>query len=152
MNDLIDELQRKHVEYTVLPHERTQTAAAEARTVGVDAHEVAKTVVVVTGDGYVRAVVAASDRLDLHKLTGAAGIADPRLATEAELGGAYPAFELGAVPPIGGPSGDRVVVDGRLAEHEAVVFEAGTHTHSIKLRMRDLLALSHAEIGDIAAD
>lgn len=76
----------------------------------------------------------------------------PRLATEAELGAAYPEFELGAVPPFCGPSGDRVVVDARLAREDEVVLEAGTHAQSIKLRMRDLLKISSAEVADIAAD
>jgi hypothetical protein len=48
------------------------------------------------------------------------------LATEKELAGAYPMFELGAVPPFGGPAGDRTVVDRRLAEQESVLIEAGS--------------------------
>ena len=151
--ELSDELTKQHVEHTVVPHTRTQSAMAEARAVGVTSHEVAKTVVVVAGEGYVRAVVSASDRLDLEKLR---HTIDPmtklRLATEAELGAAYPGFELGAVPPLGGPAGDRVVVDARLAEEDEVVLEAGTHAESIKLHMRDLLAVSGAEVADIAAD
>jgi prolyl-tRNA editing enzyme YbaK/EbsC (Cys-tRNA(Pro) deacylase) len=35
-------------------------------------------------------------------------------------------FELGAVPPFGGPAGDRTVVDRRLAEQESVLIEAGS--------------------------
>ena len=148
---LTDELTKQRVEYTVVPHLRTQSAMAEARAVGVTAHEVAKTVVVVTDEGYVRAVLAASDLLDLQKLRHAIdSVAKPRLATEAELGGAYPGFELGAVPPFGGPSGDRVIVDQGLACEDEVVLEAGTHDRSVKLHMRDLLALSGAEVADVA--
>lgn len=151
--ELNDELIKQRVEYTVVPHLRTQSALAEARAVGVTAHEVAKTIVVVTGDGYVRAVVRADDRLDLHKLRHAIdSVAKLRLATEAELGAAYPAFELGAVPPFGGPAGDRAIVDAALAREQEVVLEAGTHDRSIKLHMQDLLALSGAEVADIAAD
>jgi Ala-tRNA(Pro) deacylase len=150
---LTDELTKQRVEYTVVPHPRTQSALAEARAVGVTAHEVAKTIVVVTDEGYVRAVVPASDRLDLRKLRHAIdSVAKPRLATEAELGAAYPGFELGAVPPFGGPSGDRVVIDERLAREDEVVLDAGTHDRSIKLHVRDLLALSGAEVADVAAD
>jgi Ala-tRNA(Pro) deacylase len=152
ISELIDELKEKHVEHTVMPHSRTQTATAEARAVGVAPHVVAKTVVVVTDEGFVRAVVPASQRLDLHKLRKAIGTVDkPRLATEAELSAAYPGFELGAVPPFSGPSGDRVVVDQRLAWQEEVVLEAGTHSQSIKLRLRDVLALSGADVADISA-
>ena len=147
---LTDELTKQRVVYTVVPHLRTQSAMAEARAVGVTAHEVAKTVVVITDEGYVRAVLAASDLLDLQKLRRAIdSAAKPRLATEAELGAAYPGFELGAVPPFGGPSGDRVVVDRDLAREDEVVLEAGTHDRSIRLHMQDLLALSGAEVADV---
>lgn len=151
--ELSDTLTKQHVEHTVVPHTRTHSAMAEAFAVRVAAHEVAKTVVVVADHGYVRAVVPGSDRLDLQKLRRAIDSpTKPRLATEAELGGAYPGFELGAVPPFGGPSGDRVVVDTGLAREDEVVLEAGTHAHSIRLHMRDLLTLSGAEVADIAAD
>jgi len=151
--ELSDELTKQHVEHTVVPHTRTQSAMAEAHAVGVTAHEVAKTVVVVGESGYIRAVVSASDRLDLQKLRHEIDSTTKlRLATEPELGAAYPGFELGAVPPLGGPYGDRVVVDARLAEEDEVVLEAGTHAQSIKLHMCDLLALSRAEVADIAAD
>lgn len=153
ISQITDELMKHRVEYTVVPHARTQSALAEARAVRVTAHEVAKTIVVVTDDGYTRAVLPASDRLDLAKLRRAIdSTARPRLATESELGAAYPGFELGAVPPFGGPSGDRVVVDRRLAREDEVVLEAGTHDRSIKLHMKDLLALSGAEVADVAAD
>jgi Ala-tRNA(Pro) deacylase len=149
----VDELAAKHVDYTVVPHPRTESARAEAKAVGVAPQEVAKTVVVVTDDGFIRAVVAASQRLDLHKLRVAVGTVDrPRLATEAELSAAYPGFELGAVPPFGGPSGDRVVVDSRLTWEDEIVLEAGSHSESIKLSLGDLLQLSGANVADISAD
>jgi len=151
--ELIDELEQRQIEYTVVPHRRTQTATAEAHAVGVTTHEVAKTVVAVTDGGYVRAVVPASERLDLRRLQDVLGTFEkPRLATEAELGAAYPAFELGAVPPFGGPSGDRVVIDVGLAQEDEVVLEAGTHGDSLRLHTRDLLALSGAQVADIAAE
>ena len=151
--ELVDELSARHVDHTVVGHRRTQTATAEARALGVAPKRVAKTVVVVTDEGYVRAVLAASDRLDLRKLHDVIRLkAVPRLATEAELGAAYPTFELGAVPPFGGPAGDRVVVDARLALEDEVVLEAGTHSQSVKLHVQDLIQLSDAQVADISAD
>jgi Ala-tRNA(Pro) deacylase len=150
---VIDELQQQGVEYELVTHRRTETARDEASAVGVATRDVAKTVVVMTDDGYLRAVVPASGRLDLHKVRDLVGSGTPlRLATEAELGVAYPAFELGAVPPFGGPAGDRVLVDRRLAERDEVVLEAGTHSHSVKLHTRDLIKVSGAEVADITAD
>jgi len=58
-------------------------------------------------------------------------------------------FELGAVPPFGGPTGDRAVLDRRLAARESVVLEAGSHERSVRLRTRDLIRLADAPIADI---
>jgi Ala-tRNA(Pro) deacylase len=113
ITEVIQELERRGLEYQLLPHERTQTARAEANAVGIAPSDVAKTVVLTTEDGYVRAVVPASERLDLTKARDLLDDRHSKLATEEELGAAYPTFELGAVAPFGGPSGDRVIVEAR---------------------------------------
>lgn len=151
ITEVIQELDRRGLDYELLPHERTKTARAEARAVGAAASEVAKTVVLTTDGGYVRAVLPASERLDLKRTRDLLADGSSRLATEEELGAAYPAFELGAVPPFGGPSGDRVIVDLGLARLDRVVLEAGSHDQSVKMRTADLLALSGAEVADISA-
>ena len=136
--------------YELLPHRHTETAAAEARALGLAPDEVAKTVIVRTGEGYVRVVVPASRRVDLPKLREL--IRTPgeiRLATEAELIAAYPEFDLGAVPPVGGPKGDLVVVDVGLARCVRVVFEAGTHEESVRVKTDDLVDVAAAWVGDV---
>ena len=148
--DLTRELDREDVAYELIPHRRTMTAGEEASAIGVPRHEVAKTIVLTTEDGYVRAVLPASERLDLAKIrTRLRHPKHARLATESELAAAYPMFELGAVPPLGGPAGDRTIVDRRLAVRDSVVLEAGSHDESVRLRVKDLLLLSEAEIADI---
>jgi Ala-tRNA(Pro) deacylase len=150
---VLQELARSELGYEVIHHERTETAAAEASVVGTSPETVAKTIVLVTDDGFLRAVVPASERLDLHKVQTAAGLVDrPRLATEAELVMAYPMFELGAVPPLGGPAGDRVLVDSRLAHLEQVVFEAGSHVESVRASAAALLRLTGAETADLCRE
>jgi prolyl-tRNA editing enzyme YbaK/EbsC (Cys-tRNA(Pro) deacylase) len=61
----------------------------------------------------------------------------------------YPEFDLGAVPPVGGPAGDPVVVDIALMKSPRVVFEAGTHEESIRLRTDDLVRLAGARVGEV---
>jgi Ala-tRNA(Pro) deacylase len=147
------ELTGAGVAFEALPHGRIESAGEEARILDVGPEEVAKTIVVHTGDGYVRAVIPASERLDLRKLRASLGAdKETRLATEPELAAAYPEFELGAVPPFGGPAGDRVVVDARLAERESVVLEAGEHDESVRLAVPDLVRITRAEVLDVVAD
>jgi Ala-tRNA(Pro) deacylase len=141
------ELIRERVDYELIPHAHTETARAEALEVGLA--EVAKTIVLATDGGFVRTVLPASGRLDLHKVRTLLGVKALRLATEAELAGAYPMFELGAVPPFGGPTGDRTILDRRLAVKESIVLDAGSHEASVRLRTRDIVRLAEALISDI---
>jgi len=148
----VEELDRAAIEYELISHPRSTTARAEARALGLDPGEVAKTIVLMTPSGFVRAVVPASRRLDLHKVRKIVDTDDVRLATEAVLAGAYPSFELGAVPPIGGGSGDRVLLDRGLCERESLVLEAGTHKQSLRLRTADLVELCGARVVDLVQD
>jgi Ala-tRNA(Pro) deacylase len=147
---LMRELASRELGFELLPHRPTMTAGDEAAAVGVPAAEVAKTLVLITGTGRARAVLPASERLDLRKVRDLLGDGkSTRLASEAELAEAYPMFELGAVPPFGGPAGDRTLVDRRLAEHASVVVEAGSHSESMRIKTEDLLRLTAAEVEDI---
>jgi Ala-tRNA(Pro) deacylase len=148
---LIEVLRREHVAYELIPHRHTETALAEARTLGVDPHLVAKTLILNTPFGFVRVVLAASDRLDLEKARLTLNTPEVELATEETLVGAYPEFELGAVPPMGGAF-DRVLVDRHLFESTFIVLEAGTHDESVRLRSGDLLSIAEAEVADLALE
>lgn len=147
---LVDRLRQAQVTFELLPHRRSETSSGKARALGVLPQETAKTVVVRAGRRLVRVVLPASERLDLGKLQRALG--EPaELVHESELAAAYPEFELGAVPPFGGRS-DQVVVDWRLTGAEWVVFEAGAHDESVRLRSVDLLDLAEARLVDVVQD
>lgn len=150
MKGLRQALERAGCEYDVLDHRRTETARDEAEAVGVPPEEVAKTVVLISDDRYVRTVLPASEQLDLHKVQQLLGDKHARLASEAELVSAYPMYELGAVPPFGVPAGDLVLFDRRLAQRDTVVLEAGSHSESLRLKTSDLLSLAQADVADIA--
>lgn len=145
----IETLAQRGTGYELLPHPHTETATAEARALGIPPEQTAKTVIVRTPDGFVRAIVPASRRVDLARLRKVLGTDDIALATEAELVGAYPSFELGAVPPFDAADPDEVIVDRHLCEVDSVVFEAGTHDLSVRLRTSDFLKLSNARLAEI---
>ena len=140
--------------YEVLHHEHTERAAAEALALGVPPDEVSKTLIVATPSGHVRALVPASRRIDMRKLADAlgAGRKQLQLCSEEEMRRDYPEFELGAVPPLGGASADKVVLDAALAAREAIVFEAGSHDESVRVQTADLVRLTGAQVADIARD
>jgi Ala-tRNA(Pro) deacylase len=153
MADLTSVLDRAGVEYDVLSHPHTQRASDEAEALGIPPSAVAKTLVLDAPEGHVRAVLPASERIDLRKVRehveGGKGV---HLASEDELARDYPDFEVGAVPPFGGSGRDRVLVDVRVTEQHAVVLEAGSHDRSVRLETADLLKLTNAEVVDISKE
>lgn len=153
MEDVTRFLDEAGVDFDVLEHEHTERAADEAAALGVAPEEVAKTLVVASPEGNVRAVLAASERIDLHKLAAVLGIGGKKvhLATEDDLAQNYADFELGAVPPFGGRD-DRVIVDERLSDRDSVVLEAGSHETSVRLKAADLVRLTEAEVADITRE
>ena len=105
--DLTSVLDAGGARYDLLPHAHTESATAEAEALGLAPADVAKTLVVATPQGYVRAVLPASERIDLGKLSEIVGERKKtlRLASEDDLARDYAEFELGAVPPVGGARG-----------------------------------------------
>lgn len=144
----LNELDAQDVRYELIPHVHTETALAEAEAVGVEPAHVAKTIIVVTRTGFVRAVLPASRRLDMDKVRDLLDTPGARLASEKAIADAYPGFELGAVPPFGGPR-DQVLIDGRLCHHDSVVMEAGCHDESVRMRTKDLVRITGALLGDL---
>lgn len=150
--ELLRLLADRKIDVELRRHQRTESAIDEARALHASADRVGKTLVVHTPKGMVRVVIAASARLSLAKLRSAIDCDEIRLATESELGTAYPGFELGAVPPFGGPKGDRTVIDRQIAELDSVIVEAGSHSESVRLAPADIARLTAATIADVTAD
>jgi Ala-tRNA(Pro) deacylase len=152
--DVISVLDAEGVEYERLPHAHTESALAEAQALALDPIDVAKTIVVETPSGYARAVLPASERLDLGKLSELLGFGkkEIHLASEGALARDYPEFDLGAVPPLGGSRREPVVMDSRIAERETIVLEAGTHEESIRVARDAVMRLTNAKVADISQD
>jgi Ala-tRNA(Pro) deacylase len=150
MTDVTRFLDEAGVDFDVLDHAHTERAADEAAALGIAPEEVAKTLVLVAPTGNVRAVLAASERIDVRKVAAVLGVGGKKvhLASEDDLARDYSDFELGAVPPFGGPDDD-VLVDEELAARDSVVLEAGTHERSVRLKAADLVRLTRAQVADI---
>jgi Ala-tRNA(Pro) deacylase len=150
MADVTGFLEEAGVDFEVREHARTERAADEATALGIGAEDVAKTLVLVAPSGNMRAVLPASERIDLHKVAAVVGLSGKKvhLASEDDLTSDYPDFELGAVPPFGGRE-DQVIVDEQLAARDSVVIEAGSHDRSVRLKAADLVRLTKAQVADI---
>jgi prolyl-tRNA editing enzyme YbaK/EbsC (Cys-tRNA(Pro) deacylase) len=148
--ELVELLHSADVAFELLPHRRTSSAAGEARALAVNPDATGKTVIVRRGDSRVRVVLPASCRLSLRKLAACldGGV---ELLGEDELARAYPQFEVGAVPPFGGPH-ERAIVDRRVADRHSVIVEAGSHGLSLRIAPADLLHVTGGKVADVVAD
>ena len=142
-------LERHGVPYEVVEHERTQTAAAEARAAGMPPADVAKTVVLRDQEGVRLAVIPASHRLDLHKVKRELGSKGLRLVTEQEMADEFGDFEVGAVPPFGPLFHALELVDERLLDHDRILCGGGDHEHGVLVDPHDVVRAGQARVADI---
>jgi Ala-tRNA(Pro) deacylase len=130
-------------------HERTQTAAAEARAAGMPPADVAKTVVLRDQEGVRLAVIPASHRLDMHKVKRELASKGLRLVTEQEMAAEFAEFEVGAVPPFGPLFHALELVDERLLDHDRILCGGGDHEHGVLVDPHDLVTAGQARVADI---
>jgi Ala-tRNA(Pro) deacylase len=108
-------------------------------------------VVIAKADGnFLMLVLPADHRVDFERLKSALGLGEVRLAQEAEFRDLFPGCEVGAMPPFGNLYGVPVHVDRALEKDEEIVFNAGTHTLTAKMRFRDFAALVKPVVAEFA--
>lgn len=125
-------LRERGAHFEVLHHEMAESGVQEAIVLGMVPDDVIKAVVLETRDGAALAVLPASRRLDMDLVRAATGDPRTRLATEAEIVGALPDCELGAVPPLGSVLHAPTYVDPEVLRHPVVAFAAGTQCESVR--------------------
>ncbi len=147
-------LDERGAEYEVIEHAQVFDTAAEARELGIDVDQLAKSLVVhVTHQGNQAVVVVpGGHRVSNDKLRSFFGTSHARLTTEDELRTEFPQFELGAVPPLSGLVRLPIYIDRRLVDHEKVLFNAGTHTASIRMSMHDFINLADLSVIDVVEE
>jgi Ala-tRNA(Pro) deacylase len=139
----------QELEHAVIQHPLTHTAAAEARVAAVEPAQTAKTVMLRDDDGYVMAVLPASETLSLHRLRRIASQPGLRLAREDELERDFPAFDIGAFPPIRALIGKKGYIDYRVLIPHRVLCNGGDHLHSVVLDTGALARICGARVADL---
>jgi Ala-tRNA(Pro) deacylase len=142
-------LRSEGVQFEELRHPVAYTAQEVAAVEHVSGRYVAKVVMAIASGKPVMLVLPANMRVDLDKARDSLGLADLRLATEQEFAGIFADCEVGAMPPMGNLYGVPVYVDKALTGDPEIVFQAGTHTDTIKVRYRDFERLACPEVRDI---
>ena len=133
-------LDTQGVRYEIHPHPHTNTSAETARAAGIPGAALAKPVLLEDERGYVVAIVPASHRLDLERLSEQLH-RDLELAGEGEIEDLFHDCERGAMPPLGEPYRVPTVYDDALEELDEVFFEAGDHEDVVRMRGKEFLRL-----------
>jgi len=95
-------------------------------------------------------VLPADHKVDFSRLKTILGAKDVRLAQEGEFSGVFPGCEVGAMPPFGNLFNLLVYADRSLEKDEEIVFNAGTHTLTVKMTWRDYARLVKPKLEDFA--
>ncbi|HHT9118807.1 MAG TPA: aminoacyl-tRNA deacylase, partial [Candidatus Hypogeohydataceae bacterium YC38] len=69
---------------------------------------------------------------------------------EGEFKSQFPDCDVGAMPPFGNIYNLDVYVDKSLAEDEDIVFQAGSHVETIKMKYKDYSRLANPNVAEFA--
>lgn len=141
-------LKNEGVPFEVIGHPRRWTALDTAVSEHVLPQTFAKVVMVKIKGKDAMFVIPADRQIDLFKLRYAFDTEDLHMEEESEFQDIFTDSEKGAMPPFGFLYGIAVYGDAALEEQDAIVFNAGSHTESIKMALKDYLVLAEAELGD----
>jgi len=149
--DLKEFLKGKKVPFEVIAHEQAFSAQEVAAVEHVTGHKFAKTVVVKDGGATYMLVLPASRHVDFEKARGLVG-ADVKMVSEEELKALFPDTEVGAEPPFGSQYGIKTFADESLAAVDEIVFRAGTHEQSVKMKLADYKKLENPTFGSFSVE
>lgn len=146
---IMNTLERKKVEYQLLEHEPVFTSeqAAEIRKTKVE--QGAKALVMLADKKPVLVVISAARKVDTAKFKKLFKIKDLRMATPEEVE-KLTGVKIGAVPPFGHLIGLPTRVDEGLGRNKEIVFNAGRHDRSIKMKFADWQKLVGPTVGRFA--
>ena len=134
-------LQSQSVAFDFLLHKPTHSATRLAGSLHVPGRSVAKAVLVRAGDGYVLAVLPATHRVDVNRLSKILGEVEVRIASESEVEQVFDDCEAGALPPLGRLYGLTTVLDTSLALGSDVTFVANMRHEGVRMRFADYEAI-----------
>ncbi len=148
---LKDLFEDKGVRYDVEKHKELFTAQEVAASEHITGYEFAKVVMLKCDGELVMAVIPAPYAVSLVKIK-KLGYKKVELAHEEEFKGLFSDCDTGAMPPIGNLYNIPFYVDESFKQEEEIVFNSGSHTETIKIKIVDYDKLVGEEVyKDISA-
>lgn len=148
-DEIIGLLKDHGVTYEVMEHEPVLTSEDAARVRNTPLAEGAKALVMYADSKPIMVVVSADKRADANAFKKTYGVKDLRMATrdEAEK---VTRTKIGAIPPFGNLFAIPLYVDKALTASEMIVFNAGEHTKSIRMKYKDFAKVTSPTVGEFS--
>ena len=143
-------LDRENIKYVSIRHSPSYTAQEIAAAEHVRGRELAKVVMVKADGKMVMLVLPASFRVDMEKLKGILKSKKVEKAKEEEFQDLFADCEVGAMPPFGNLYNLDVWVDQVLTEDKDIVFNAGSHVETLKIKYSDYARLVNPKVGQFS--
>jgi Ala-tRNA(Pro) deacylase len=141
LRELQTYLDAHHVPYEVLTHPIAYTAQEVAHAQHIPGREIAKVVIVKTEEGSpLMLVLPATHVVDFAQLQAVLGTR-AELEEERAFHALFPNCKTGAEPPFGNLFGLDMLVDAALTRDEQIVFNAGSHWQTVRMRYEDFARL-----------
>jgi Ala-tRNA(Pro) deacylase len=145
---LLEFLEKEKVKYEHVTHPEVYTTQEVAAVEHERGRYVIKTVVVKADGKLVLAALPAALKVDVKALAELLGARQAEVAQEPEFANLFPDCEVGAMPPFGNLYGLPLWLDKRLTTCKEVVFNAGTHTDTVKMSFEDFQRLASPQVGE----
>lgn len=146
---IIGGLKREHVQYEAFEHEPVKTSEDAAKVRNTPLHEGAKALLMFADNKPIMVTLPADLKVDTKALKEAFKMRDLRMATPEEVK-KITGVPIGAVPPFGHIFHISLYMDEAMRENEEIVFNAGLHTKSIRMKEKDFEKVAQPIIGDFA--
>ncbi len=144
-------LDSKELKYEIIVHEPVFTSEQAAKVRGTELKSGAKAMVLRSKGKFFMFVLSADMKLGMKKIERILNTDRLSLATPDEVL-KITDCKVGSVPPFGNLFGIPLYVDKSLLRNEIINFNAGLHTHSVKMNCRDYTSAVNPIIGDFSAD
>ena len=153
---IIELLNSKKIKYEHLTHDHVHTSEDAAKVRGTKIEQAAKAIVLKIKNkknerAFIQCVLQGSRKIDFKKLKKELNLKSVSMASAEEVL-KLTNCTIGSVPPFGPMFNLETYLDEHVLSQDEIVFSAGTHNDSIKLKSRDYKELLGLKIIDVSVD
>ncbi|MGI9534668.1 MAG: aminoacyl-tRNA deacylase [Thermodesulfobacteriota bacterium] len=147
---LKDYLNKNNINYTNYYHNPIFETKELVKNLDLPEKDFTKTNIFQTEDGFVMTVIPIGQKVDLGLFKNASSKTKVKLANLDQINTIFPDCEQGTIPPLGNLFDLPVYVSPALNKCHEIIFHAGTHTETIKMKYEDFQKLVNPKINKIS--